>query len=386
MRDSYWLRLGRRSEGPFALDEVRRRAMRGRVTPGHSVSRDGKSWVAARGCREIFSEDGTPVPPGQGGAMPMEPSYADADADFGEGAFAHHESAAAPLAVSAAANSFVAAWPAHAACAATLGLACGLPMSRDAEGPLWWWHLVRLGDLGGAGLVTAAVSWALVSACAVGTSAAIWLRSGPARLLLLSGSAIASMALAAIAWAAGMAGGVWTLAQCALVPAAAWSVALSAERSRVPSPAHPGARHPIGAGLVAAGALGALSIVLGAVSILVRDGAAGMACALLMLVSGGGMLAGVVRWRLAGADEWTTMIPCGVVAMACGAIVCDGLAAMAATPVPPACGTRFAVLDALRVIAVLLCQCTLAYLAHRDHHAAPYAPPAIAHQPGTKIT
>lgn len=386
MPDSYWLRLGRRSEGPLALDEVRRRAMRGRVTPGHSVSRDGKSWVAARGCREIFAEDGTPIPPGQGGAMPLGPIDADADAEFGADAYADLAPEAAPSLVSAAATSFVAAWPAHAACAVTLGLACGLPMARDADGPLWWWHVVRLWDLGGAGLVTAAIAWALVSACALATSVAIWLHASPARLLLLSVSAIASMALATIAWATGMAGGVWTLPQCALIPAAAWSVALSAERPRVPSRAIPGARHPLGAGLVVAGALGALSIALCIAAILVRDGAAGMACALLMLVGGGGMLASVARWRLAGADEWTTMIPCGAIAMACGAIVCDGLAAMAATPVPPVHGTRFAMLDALKVIAVLLCQCALAYLAQRDHNAAPSAPSAFATQPGTTTT
>ena len=386
MPHSYWLRLGRRSEGPFALDEVRRRAVRGRITPAHSVSRDGKSWVAARGCREIFAEDGTPVPPGQGGAMALDAIEADADADFDAGAFAHHAPEAAPSMVAAAATSFVAAWPAHAACIVTLVVACGLPMSRDADGPLWWWHVVRIGDLGGAGLVTAAIAWALVSVCALATSVAIWIRASPARLVALTVSAIASMALATIAWATGMAGGVWSLAQCALIPAAAWSVVLSAERPRVPMRTIPGARHPLAAGLIAAGALGAISIALSIASILVRDGAAGMACALLMLVGGGGMLAGAVRWRIAGADEWTTMIPCGVIAMACGAIVCDGLAAMAATPVPPVHGTRFAVLDALRVIAVLLCQCTLAYLAHRDHDAAPFARHAVAIHSGTKNT
>ena len=133
-------------------------------------------------------------------------------------------------------------------------------------------------------------------------------------------------------------------------------------------------------------ALGAIAVISAVAAILVRDGASAMACTLLMFVGGAGAIAGVIRWRAAGPDEWTTMIPCGVIVMACGALVCDGLAAMAATPTPPSAGTRFAVLDAVRVVSVLLCQCALAYLAQRDNDAAPSAPPAFAPNPGTLNT
>ena len=383
MPKSYWLRLGRRTEGPLALDEVRRRAVRGRLTPGHSVSQDGHTWIAALRCTEIFREDGSPIPPdGAGGAMASEPLEADADVAWDAGALEGSVQAAIPAVAASAADRMVAAWPAHLSCAITLGVACGLPMARDAEGPLWWWNVVRLWDLGGAGLVTAAVAWAIVAVAALATSVAIWLGAGPVRLIVLMSSAIVSMVLATAAWSSGMAGGAWTAAQCALIPASAWAFVRSLDRPRMPARTTPGARHRMDGPVVAAAAVGALSVMLSITSIFVRDGAAAMASALLMLVSGAGAVVTAIRWRIAGPDEWTTMIPCGVVVMACGAIVCDALAAMAATPVPPASGTRLAALDAVRVIAVLLCQCALAYLAQRDHDAAPSATPALAPHPG----
>ncbi|MBU3728876.1 MAG: hypothetical protein FGM37_06460, partial [Phycisphaerales bacterium] len=356
MPKSYWLRLGRRTEGPLALDEVRRRAMRGRLTPGHSVSQDGHTWMAALRCTEIFRDDGSPIPPGsEAGAMALEPLEADANVAWDAGAVAGSVQAAIPAVIASAADRMVAAWPAHLSCAITLGVACGLPMARDAEGPLWWWNVVRLWDLGGAGLVTAAVAWAIVAVAALATSVAIWLGAGPGRLIVLMSSAIVSMVLATAAWSSGMAGGAWTAAQCALIPASAWALVRSQSRPRVPARAVPGTRHGTDGGIIAYGALGATSAILGIVSILVRDGAAAMAVALLMLVGGAGAIASVIRWRVAGPDEWTTIIPCGVAVMACGALVCDGLAAMADTPAPPAWGTRFAVLDAVRVTVVLLC-------------------------------
>ncbi len=386
MSDSYWLRLGRRSEGPFSLDEMRRRAVRGSVTPAHSVSRDGQNWMAARRCTEIYAEDGSPVPPGQGGPISLAPLDAGGLDEWSSDALAEPASEGLGAAAASAVRALVAAWPAHVSCALTLGVTCGLPMSRDAEGPLWWWHVVRLWDLGGGGLVTAAVAWALVSACTLATSVAIWLSAGTGRLVVLTASAVASMVLAVAAWASGMAGGVWTIASCALIPAAALSVVRSVERPAVPVRMPAGARRPVGGNGIALAALGAVSIILAAVSIFVRDGAPAMACTLLMLAGGAAAVTTVIRLRLAGPDEWTTMVPCGAVVMACGAIICDGLASLAATPVPPSSGTRFAVLDAVRVVAVLLCQCTLAYLARRDDGAVPYAPPALAPTPGMTNT
>lgn len=383
MPDSYWLRLGRRSEGPLTLAEMRRRAVRGSLTPAHSVSRDGHTWMAAQRCAEIYAEDGSPIPPGQGGPLslaPLESVGLDGwSSDAAAGPALDGRGAAAVAAISTR----VAAWPAHLACAVTLGVTCGLPMSRDAEGPLWWWHVVRLWDLGGAGLVTAAVAWALVSACTLATSAAIWFSAGPGRLVVLTVSAVASMVLAVAAWASGMAFGAWTIVSCALIPIAAWSAVRSAERPRVPVRPAAGARHSVGGIGIALAALGAISIILSAISIFVRDGAPAMACTLLMMTGGAASVAAVIRLRLSGPDEWTTMVPCGAVAMACGAILCDGLASLAATPVPPVSGTRFAMLDAARVIAVLLCQCTLAYLAQRDDDAVPHAPPSLALNPGS---
>lgn len=386
MPDSYWLRLGRRSEGPFPIDEIRRRAVRGRITPAHSISRDGVTWVVARRCPEIYAEDGTPIQPGPGGARAAEPLEGNADAEWDAGALAQPTHVDVDAPVVAKVSSAVAAWPAYLACAVTLGVACGLPMSRDAEGALWWWHVVRLGDLGGAGLVTAAIAWALVSACALATALAIWIGAGPGRLLALTVSAVASMVLASMAWASGMAGGAWTLCACGLVPASAWTIVRSMERPAVPPRKAHGVAHPVGGGGAAMAALGAIAVISAVAAILVRDGASAMACTLLMFVGGAGAIAGVIRWRAAGPDEWTTMIPCGVIVMACGALVCDGLAAMAATPSPPSEGTRFAVLDAIRVTVVLLCQCTLAYLAHRDHDSVPYAARASAPNPGTLNT
>jgi hypothetical protein len=318
--------------------------------------------------------------------MSLEPLEADADGGWDADAIAGHAQAAIPAVTASVLDRMVAAWPAYLACALTLGMACGLPMARDAEGPLWWWHVVRLWDLGGGGLVTAAIAWAIVSVAALATLVAIWLGAGPGRMVMLMASAIACMVLSTAAWSSGMAGGVWTSVQCATIPAAVWSLVRSMERPRVPARAIPGGRHSIGAPLVAAAALGAISVILAIVSIFVRDGAAAMASALLMLVSGAGAIVAAIRWRLAGPDEWTTMIPCGMIVMACGAIVCDGLAAMATTPTPPVSGTRFAILDAMRVTVVLLCQCTLAYLAHSDSHAAPSARPAVAPTPGMTNT
>jgi len=148
----------------------------------------------------------------------------------------------------------------------------------------------------------------------------------------------------------------------------------------------PGGRHAIGGSGIAMAALGTISIILTAVAVVVRDGGAAMACALLTLVAGAGAVATAIRWRITGPDEWTSMIPCGVIVMACAALLCDGLAALAATPVPPAEGTRFAVLDAFRVMAVLLCQCALAYLAQREDGAAPMPTPAYAPLPGPTNT
>lgn len=382
MPESYWLRLGRRTEGPLSLDEMRQRAIRGRLTPAHSVSQDGSTWIAALRCAQLYRDDGTPIPPGGGSAMELAPLEGEADGEWDAGAFAGHVPDMVPAPVAPVDTGLVAAWPAHLSCAITLGVACGLPMARDAEGPLWWWHVVRLWDLGGAGLVTAAIAWAIVSVAAIATSVAIWLGAGPGRLVVLMASAIASMVLAIAAWSCGMAGGVWTAAQCALIPMSAWAFVRSLDRPRVPARTAPGVPHRMGGPLLAAAALGGISVILAITSIFVRDGAAGMASALLMLVSGAGAIVTAIRWRMAGPDEWTTMIPCGVVVMACGAIVCDALAAMAATPAPPSAGTRFAVLDAVRVIAALLCQCTLAYLAQRDNDAAPSALPALAPTPG----
>lgn len=386
MSVTYWLRLGRRTEGPFALDEVRRRAVRGRLTPAHSVSRDGTRWMAARGCREIFSEDGNPIPPDAGSPIGLEPGVPDEAGDWDAASFVEPTAAGEPSVRTSASAAHVATWPAHLSCALTLLMACALPMARDAEGPLWWWHIVRLWDLGGAGVVTAAIAWALVSVAAAATSVAIWLGAQPGRLVVLMASAIGSMALAAMAWGTGMAGGSWTLVQCAMVPVAAWAFVRSVERpAAIVRLAH-GARHAIGHCGMAMAALGSVSIVMAAISFFARSGGASMACALLMLVAGAGAVASTVRWRMSGPDEWTSMIPCGVIVMACAAVLCDALAALAATPVPPVEGTRFAVLDAVRVIAVLLCQCALAYLAQRDNAAAPFAPSALAPTPGMMHT
>lgn len=386
MPDSYWLRLGRRTEGPLSLDEVRRRAVRGRVTPAHSVSRDGTTWMVVRRCPEIYAEDGTPVQPGQAGGLALEPLEESAATEWDADSLTQPMDAGVGIAVAASAPSTVSAWPAHLACAVTLAVACGLPMSRDGEGALWWWHIVRLWDLGGAGLVTAGVAWALVSASALVTAVAIWLAPGPGRLLVVMASAVACIMLATAAWATGMAYGVWSMPMCALMPTLVIAIVRSIDRPRVPARVASGVAHPIGGTGVAMAALGGIAVILAVVAMCVRDGAAAMACALLMLVAGVGALAGAIRWRVAGLDEWTTVIPCGVMVMACGALVCDGVAAMGATPTPPVTGTRAAVLDATRVIAVLLCQCTLAYLAHRDRAAAPPAPHAYATNPGTLNT
>lgn len=318
--------------------------------------------------------------PGQGVAL--DALEADASAEWDAGALAAPASDVTAAVTAAPPPSAVAAWPAHLACAVTLGVACGLPMSRDADGPLWWWHIVRLWDLGGGGLVTAGMAWALVSAGALVSASAIWLSAGPARLIVLTASAVACIVLATAAWATGMACGAWTIVMCALVPASGMAIMRSADRPRVPARAAPGATHPVGGAGIAMAALGGISTILAVVAIFVRDGAPATACTLLMLVAGLGAVACAIRWRVAGPDEWTTLIPCGVIAMACGALACDGLAAMGATPAPPSAGTRLAALDSVRVIAVLLCQCALAYLAHRDGAAAPSAPHAFAPTPG----
>lgn len=385
MATSYWLRLGRRTEGPLPLDELRRRACRGSVTPAHSVSRDGTTWMAARRCAEIFGADGMPVAPGAAGTVDANVEELEADAGWslsgvvatGGGA----DEGFAGAAVQRAVGTLVAAWPAQLACALTLAVACGLPMARDADGPLWWWNVVRVWDLGGAGPVTAAVAWAIVSVAAVASSIAIWLRGGPGRLVVLMASAIASMVLAAAAWGAGMACGVWTLPQCVMIPAALLACRISAERPAA-GRLSAGAAHHVDAAALVAAAIGALSALLGVVALFVRDGGASLACSVLLVIGGAAMVGNAVRWRVAGPDEWTTLVPVGAAIIACMAILCDGMAALAATPVPPVEGTRFAVVDAVRVIGVLLCQCALAYLAQGDHLAGPPTRFATAPIPG----
>lgn len=385
MAASYWLRLGRRTEGPLALDELRRRACRGSVTPAHSISRDGTTWMAARRCAEIFGTDGMPIAPG--GAGPLDAGLEDAHVEDGwdlqsvavpDPDAAHGHGGAA---VRRQADTHVAAWPAHLACAVTLALACALPMARDSNGPIWWWHVVRVWDLAGAGPVTAAVAWAIVSASAVASSVALWTRGGPGRMAVLTASAIASMVLASAAWGAGMACGVWTLPQCAMIPVVLLACCRSAERPQA-ARAFGGASHRLDGSAMAAAAIGALSVVLGVVALLVRDGGAAVAASILMAVGGAAMVGNAIRWRAAGPDEWTTLVPAGAAVFACGAILCDGVAALAATPVPPVEGTRFAVMDAVRVMCVLLCQCGLAYLAHREHDAGPPSHLAYAPAPG----
>lgn len=388
MATSYWLRLGRRTEGPLPLDEVRRRACRGAVTPAHSVSTDGTTWMAARRCPELFGADGAPIAPHAAAPMQLDAEIADAESGWEfAGIDGAHPGDVAGTAGTAGesmprlADMWVAAWPAYASCALTLVVACALPMARDANGPLWWWHVVRVWDLGGPGPVAAAVAWALVSLAAVVSSVAIWTGGGPGRLLVLMASAIASMVLTTVAWGAGMAQGVWTLTQCATIPAALLACVCSVQRPGVTRRVQ-GATHPLDAQVAAAAAIGALSVLLAAVALFVRDGGAALASSLLMLVGGAAAVANALRWRAAGPDEWTTLVPAGAVALACAAILCDGIAALSATPVPPIEGTRFAVVDAVRVSGVLLCQCALAYLARRDHDAGPPARFAYAPIPG----
>ena len=329
------------------------------------------------------------MPIAPGGAGPLDAGLEDAHVEDGWDL----QSAAVPdpnaahgyggAAVRHQADTRVAAWPAHLACAVTLALACALPMARDANGPVWWWHVVRIWDLAGAGPVTAAVAWALVTAAAVASSVAIWLRGGPGRMVALMASAMASMVLATAAWGSGMACGVWTLPQCAMIPAVLLACCRSAERPPAVRTTV-GAAHQVDVSAIAAAAIGALSALLGAVALFLRDGGAAVAASILMVVGGIAVVGNAIRWRAAGPDEWTTLVPAGAAVFACGAILCDGIAALAATPVPPVEGTRFAVVDAVRVVSVLLCQCALAYLAQRDHDAG--LPAHLAYAPASGNT
>jgi hypothetical protein len=391
MAMSYWLRLGRRTEGPLSLDEVRRRACRGAVTPAHSVSTDGITWIAARRCAELYGADGAAIAPHAAGPEPAILDTADSEdgwsltgIEHANGSGADADPAAFPAGTQQrrAADDQVAAWPAQLACALTLAVACALPMARDAEGPLWWWHVVRVWDLGGAGPVTAAVSWALVSVAAATSSVAIWIGAGPGRLVVLTASAVASMALATVAWGTGMAGGAWTMPQCAMIPVALLACLHSAQRPAAAVLSR-GVAHQVGVPPVAAAAVGALAALLGIIGLFARDGGAALAASVLMLAGGASVIGSAIRWRTAGPDDWTTLVPAGAAVFACGAILCDGIAALAATPAPPIAGTRFAVVDAVRVIGVLLCQCALAYLARRDHDAGPPARFAYAPVPGS---
>lgn len=370
MAIQYWIRLGRRTEGPFPLEEVRRRAQRGAITPAHSVSRDGMQWMSALKCREVFAEDGSVA----AGAAPLVQEDAEPEDDAGSLADALAPDVAAPPAVGRPAAPAI--WPATLACAITLCVAVGLPLARDAQGLLWWWDVVALSDLGGAGPAIAAVDWAIVSVAALGMGALAWMSPGPGRNLALVAAAAASMGLATIAWALGMAGGAWTIPACLALPASAWALRASADAPRPAGSAPQGHLHTLPVELLVAVVVGILCILPTFAAPFVREGAAALMAGLLSLGAGAALVATGIRWRIAGPDEWTTAGPVGAAAIACAAILCDGISALQATPLPPTSGTRMAVLDAVRVIAVIGAQCALAYLAVQEQGGTPSARPA----------
>lgn len=371
MAMQYWIRLGRRTEGPFPLEEVRRRAQRGAITPAHSVSRDGTQWMAALKCREVFAEDGSV----SAGAAPLalEPETDEGD---GIGSLADSGEPLMPMAPAVERPALPATWPAMLACAITLCVAVGLPLARDAQGLLWWWDVVALADLGGAASAIAAVDWALVSVAALGMGILTWMSPGPGRNLALVAAALASIGLATMAWALGMAGGGWTIPACLALPASAWALRASAESSRPSRSTSPGHLHTLPVELVIAIVVGVLGILPTFAAPFVREGAAALMAGLLSLGAGAALVATGIRWRVAGPDEWTTAGPAGAAAIASAAILCDGIAALQATPLPPTWGTRMAVLDAVRVIAVIGAQCALAYLAVQEQGARPPSRPA----------
>lgn len=371
MAVQYWIRLGRRTEGPFPLEEVRQRARRGALTPAHSVSRDGRQWMAALRCRDVFAEDGSVA--AAAASLSLEQDSAP-DEDVGSLADALAPDVPAPAAVERPAAPAI--WPASAACAATLCVAVGLPLARDAQGLLWWWDVVALADLGGAALAIAAVCWALVSVAAIAMGILSWMAPGHGRSLLLAGASFASIGLATLAWALGMAGGAWTIPACLAIPASAWALRASADASRPAGTLPQGHLHTLPVELLVAVVLGILCILPTFAAPFVREGAAALMAGLLSLGAGAALVATGIRWRVAGPDEWTTAGPVGAAAIACAAILCDGISALQATPLPPTSGTRMAALDAVRVIAVIVAQCALAYLAAQEAVSRPSARPA----------
>ena len=57
--ESYWIRLGTRTEGPLTRGEIRLRATRGSLSQLHMISRDRTNWKIASSVRDIFNADGS---------------------------------------------------------------------------------------------------------------------------------------------------------------------------------------------------------------------------------------------------------------------------------------------------------------------------------------
>lgn len=409
MTRSYWIRLGRRTEGPFTLEDLQHRIARGTLTPAHSVSQDGRVWRVAARCPELF---GSAIA-GTGAVRDSQSIDVSAAQDLDEEFQAHgaddvpasepemppempdaltaaqpasHErpqtEAADPGAHDVAAlqgslaDHLVLAWPAQLACIFTLLLACGMPMARDAGGALWWWHAVRLWNLGGADLCAAAAGWAGVTVAALASSFAIWALRGTAQRTVLTRAGAVSIALVSMAWATGMAGGLWTLPQCMVLACAIWMTLDAMELPGAASPEGAGPRRGRSAWLAAGTCAAVISIGASIASLTVREGAVAASVALLgfagaLAMIAAGVFRSSVRWR-----AWATVAPGGAAALAGLTMIGDGIAALWSTPEPAGAGTRFAVLDAVRVGAVLLCQVTLAYLATRGSASADGPAPA----------
>lgn len=394
MERSYWLRLGRRAEGPFTLDELRLRAARGTLTPAHSVSEDGKVWRVAARCPGLFDSASQVAPAkAEGGSAPitaaesLEPAIEerlaapaslqqaaidDPDEELSDAKDARVrtpiEDVAEPVTLlseseASLADRAVLAWPAQVACIGTLLLSCGIPMARDVNGALWWWSLVRLWQLGGAGLCIAAIGWACIAICVLMSTHALWRLRGSEQAEMVSRCSTVSIACACVAWSGGMACGAWTVPQCIVLVLAIWTALDSSEiRESFLLPAS--ASNRVGPGWVVAGVIaGVASIGVSIAAIAFREGSIPTMVAILGIASGLAMIGTVVRRRTNRWQGWATLLPAGTAAISVIAVLTDGVAALWSTPEPPVAGTRFAVLDSVRVCAVLLCQCMLAYLA-----------------------
>jgi hypothetical protein len=207
----WFVRFAGRRSGPFDAERLRTLARRGALTRMHSVSADGKTWVAATSVRAVFNADGSVV---ASGARALDVAEDDRP-DFDGIPDAPLE---LPRATARAALGSALVRPVVLCALVLATVMLAMPTSRDESGALAWWWSEGAADIAVRGLCAVAVLGGWVTA---------FLAPEPAR----AASVAAVAAVLAVAASLGFLHEAWAIFAVLLVPASAILVALDAAGS-----------------------------------------------------------------------------------------------------------------------------------------------------------